>query len=1210
MEIKYEDINSNLKPCFTTIYLYVNNDTFTKYKVGLIIKPDVTDPTKFIIQSKKEFIHVFKSYEPAEKDTIYQHKDELWNFISTYILGTFEYKSFVTVPGAPKFYLNNNGQNYGIRFNDTGLGIFLNFYEYTGNPLSFYQQFIFNGFENLQINLEIQPSAEIVLKPLLQKNYLFNFGSHYFDRDTLNNIDTKLKTNYSGPIESLLSNIPFEKSMYSISNLGGVDVSELATLPDLFALRHLADFSDPNLHNERVSSIDPIPYYNSEKSFYFQYVEDDEHDVNSEINILLRIPDELLDSNSPYYLDTDNINSVVVFNYNNYKIGQMNFSETGRYFYTTISNELPQGITDFSNFRYSFVFQFVNKNEPITINSPNLIIPPPILPTNDDLENSNLRTNIHFEDISTVGYTLPDSNSFPDDNIVFNLLSDEFNEEIALYDVYLKLTSNSKEYYIFVESINNLEFKSNEKDDEIHNKIGIKISFISLLKFLPKNVDDSKDLNIILIPISGTGGDEITFPLKLDNFGFNFETLRRNKYGKPLIIINHNSNRNITTGDLETTDFIIYKEIEEQNSTITDEIVESNLFSRNYYYNIEIKKNDTSLGTGNSFTTNYYINLVEKRRRRRTTINYYNLFSVYYTKDLIINDIVTELDISQDYLGDNTVQITFKNSSDTIININQEIKSFDTVVEPESLEQFIDENIEGDDQVVNEFSQALEELLEVGESVNINVESINITEDTTISSFVGAELEEDGSVIVNSDDITINSLSENNISVVNNDIIKFAYDNTDGSRIFKIIEKNKNQVFTIKAFNKNGVWRSQTIGEGSLIIESKLLISYLFKYNLDENEFPGNEVNSINYSSFGFRLYSESNITAKAILYENIDLEEPVEITLNIYTEVGDSKTFYFVDISEYSEDTFNILQSGSKYRIYINQEGKTEKYFDLVYNVSGKEYDVNESLIDEDLGISFSDSLKINSYLNYWYNQNGNMINLLSFLQNNYSVVSSANNITYNDNNIGELQFIFTNNNSITIGNRTYTLEELFDSTITLKNNYYNIELKGLGKDGSGIVQLQLLSNSTIPCVTGDTLIRTPHGDKPISEITQGELVRTDNGENVPVVKKMVRKCFDVTKMPIIIPKDYYGINKPNKDLYISSNHAIKLGKNIWKYPTGFNKLENNYVTYYNLKLPDYHKHQYIANNIPVESWNDGDNNIRKYKWIKKGNNIKKIFL
>ena len=72
-------------------------------------------------------------------------------------------------------------------------------------------------------------------------------------------------------------------------------------------------------------------------------------------------------------------------------------------------------------------------------------------------------------------------------------------------------------------------------------------------------------------------------------------------------------------------------------------------------------------------------------------------------------------------------------------------------------------------------------------------------------------------------------------------------------------------------------------------------------------------------------------------------------------------------------------------------------------------------------------------------------------------------------------------------------------------------------------------------------------------------------------------------------IPKDYFGIDIPDRNTYISQNHAIKLTDEYWIYGRHHLKYFNKYLVkplYYHILLPNYFKDNLIANNMTVESW------------------------
>lgn len=1198
VSLLYKDFDNTLKPGYTSIYFRVN-DLLT-FKVGLILTPNGDN---FEIKSKKSFIHLYDARAP--ENNLNTNINSLWTFIQNELLGDYTF--------------NNSTGKY-----EKDLPYFEILFENTDGIC---KKINFNSVIN-------EPEAEIVinsdftthwLKPLTDKNYIFDIGKKYIN-DSLSSItnitsDSDIllnNTNFSHPTSSIKNsdNTQFlnnKKCVYSYTNNDSTKtVANFFEESDevLNNLKNINTFTS-NKQNERPN-IDLIPYYNSEKYFYYQTY----NGSSTTTNIILRIPTNLLSKNSlgsndNYYIDTTDTNSVVLFNFNNSKIGKMSYSSQGKYFYKQLqADDLPKGVFDFTSFKLSFVFKFKNKNNgtvvPITISAPYSVLPPTIN-TSYDLESSS-SSFLGFP-VENTSYTISNSNN----NLVLNFFSNltklnNLGEQYDITNVYLKYTINSKVYYVYLDTINLYEHNS-VNEAETHLKNGIKISWKSILKFIPTSVSN---LNVVFYFYSESSPKESTFPLSLNNFSSSdLKNLRKDIYEKPLVFQEHNSNTAIETGDLEANDYLIYKIASTSQNTI---------LSKPYYYKITLLNSDnTQIGTGFSFYLNYFNTKKEKRTRRGrgTTITYFDNFSLYYTKDLIVNDIVSNLDTNIDYLGKNTVKIDFKTiNSNYEIKLNQEITSLETEISTSNLNTFVEDNADTTNtKIKDDFTKALNDLITTNETgkVSVNIEEIVINDNTSVSNLIGADLDEEGNININGDTIEVDDLTVN-YTFTKANIVKYSYKHNDGSTNLVIIDKEKKQKITVKSYNKKGIVQSKVEGEGSLIIKTQLLVSYKYTYDLDKGILPGNEVNSLNFRNQGFRIFSINDIEATAVNLEDINLDNPETIVLNIYQDEGTTKTLYSIDISEYNEDTFNILQAGNSYRIYINQTGKSEKFFDFTYNVSGSEFSVNQSLIDDDLGITFNDTLKINSYLNFWYNQTTTMINLLTFLQDNYKVVSKVSDIDYTDEQIGKLQFIFTNNNTLTFGRDTYDLEQIFDNEINLIHNYYVMEMYGLGKKGSGIVQIKLLSTSIIPCITGDTLIKTPFGEKQIKDLEEGELIKTANGENVPIIKKLERECYDKTKMPFIIPKDFYGENKPSSDLHISGNHAYKINnKSIyWKYPKdqNFNKLNKSDITYYNLKLPDYHKHQFIANNLIIESWNDGDNKIKKYRWIKQNNGLKKVYL
>ena len=131
----------------------------------------------------------------------------------------------------------------------------------------------------------------------------------------------------------------------------------------------------------------------------------------------------------------------------------------------------------------------------------------------------------------------------------------------------------------------------------------------------------------------------------------------------------------------------------------------------------------------------------------------------------------------------------------------------------------------------------------------------------------------------------------------------------------------------------------------------------------------------------------------------------------------------------------------------------------------------------------------------------------------------------------------------------------------------------------------------SQVPCLLSKTLIRTPYGNELIDNLKEGDLIVTDDNRIVPIVQILKYKIEspNESSYPVCIPKDYFGIDIPDRNTYISQNHAIKLTDEYWIYGRHHLKYFNKYLVkplYYHILLPNYFKDNLIANNMIVESW------------------------
>jgi hypothetical protein len=129
------------------------------------------------------------------------------------------------------------------------------------------------------------------------------------------------------------------------------------------------------------------------------------------------------------------------------------------------------------------------------------------------------------------------------------------------------------------------------------------------------------------------------------------------------------------------------------------------------------------------------------------------------------------------------------------------------------------------------------------------------------------------------------------------------------------------------------------------------------------------------------------------------------------------------------------------------------------------------------------------------------------------------------------------------------------------------------------------------IVCILSKTLIRTPTGDQYIDNLRDGDLIVTGSGKTVPIVKiiKYYIENPNEISYPVCIPKDYFGKNMPDKNTYVSQNHAIKLFNNKWiygGYHLNYFSLYKIKPLYFHILLPNYFTDDLIANNIIIESW------------------------
>ena len=142
------------------------------------------------------------------------------------------------------------------------------------------------------------------------------------------------------------------------------------------------------------------------------------------------------------------------------------------------------------------------------------------------------------------------------------------------------------------------------------------------------------------------------------------------------------------------------------------------------------------------------------------------------------------------------------------------------------------------------------------------------------------------------------------------------------------------------------------------------------------------------------------------------------------------------------------------------------------------------------------------------------------------------------------------------------------------------------------------------VPCILSKTLIRTPDGNEYVDNLKEGDLIITDDNRIVPIIQILKYQMNSPTESsyPVCIPKNYFGSNIPDRDTYISQNHAIKLTNEYWIYGGHHLKYFKKHIVkplYYHILLPNYFRDNLIANNMFIESWSGLllENSLVSYK-------------
>ena len=146
-----------------------------------------------------------------------------------------------------------------------------------------------------------------------------------------------------------------------------------------------------------------------------------------------------------------------------------------------------------------------------------------------------------------------------------------------------------------------------------------------------------------------------------------------------------------------------------------------------------------------------------------------------------------------------------------------------------------------------------------------------------------------------------------------------------------------------------------------------------------------------------------------------------------------------------------------------------------------------------------------------------------------------------------------------------------------------------------------------TVPCFPKGTRILTQSGYKAVETLTQGELVQTADGRQVPA--KIYGKHIERTtplSAPFRVPKGSLGPSQPSHDLLLSPDHAFQLRKGVWMLPKKAALLSDRVeqvavgepVTYYHIECPQYLRDNLVVDGVVVESYAGKQLAKSPYSW------------
>lgn len=197
-----------------------------------------------------------------------------------------------------------------------------------------------------------------------------------------------------------------------------------------------------------------------------------------------------------------------------------------------------------------------------------------------------------------------------------------------------------------------------------------------------------------------------------------------------------------------------------------------------------------------------------------------------------------------------------------------------------------------------------------------------------------------------------------------------------------------------------------------------------------------------------------------------------------------------------------------------------------------------------------------------------------------------------------------------------------IFDVEISLESTrVYNLiyedvvyTIRVIFYGGSGGAEIQNNDfDPPVPCLTDSCYILTPSGYVNVSLLNKGDEIVSDDGRVIRIKRIVVNRVESKKRPSYMIPRNKYGINMPFRETYISENHGYKID-NRWYLPRygGLKVVINEeYINYYSIELPNYFEDNMVVNGISMEGWDGLEaGKKRNYKWVVRENGLKRKFL